>query len=119
MPVKDAADLLSEPVPFEKASTPDPPVAIVLKNLTISEGKKLEILTRTNPALANAAQIGYIFSTMFGSKYVAGRVEHIECLAISMDGKGREEQISALQAGGKLPDSYFEGSGSSDFDEAR
>lgn len=119
MPVKDAADLLSEPAPFEKTSTPDPPVAIVLKNLTTQDGKKLEVLTRTNPNLANAAQIGFIFSSMYRSAYVSSRVELIERLAISMDGKGREEQISALQAGGKLPDSYFEGGGSADFDEAR
>ena len=35
--------------------------------------------------------------------------------AVSMDGKGREEQIAALQAGGKLPDSYFD-HGSSTFE---
>lgn len=117
--MKDAADLLSEPVTLQKESAPDAPITVVLNNLTTTEGRKLEILTRTNPNLANAAQIGFIFYNMYGSKYVRDRVEQIECLAISMDGKGREEQISALQAGGKLPDSYFEGAGTSDFSEAQ
>lgn len=115
---KSASDLLTEPAPLVKDSTPPAPITVVLDNLTVTEGKKLNILTRTNPNLANAVQIGYIYSTMFNSQYVASRVETIEQLAISMDGKGREEQIGALQAGGKLPDSFFEGGSNADFDEA-
>ena len=115
---KDASDLLSEPMNFVKQEAPDAPITVVLNNLTTTEGKKLEILTRTNPNLANAAQIGFIFASMYGSDYVSRRVEMIERLAVSMEGKGREEQISALQAGGRLPDSYFESGSSADFDEA-
>lgn len=117
---KDAADLLSNPSQIAKGSSkPDAPVSVVLKNLMTTQGKELEVLTRTNTNLADAAQIGFIFASIYGSKYVAARVELIERLAISMDGKGREEQINALQAGGKLPDSYFEKRGSSEFTEAR
>lgn len=117
---KDASDLLSSPEPIAKASgKPEAPVTVVLRNLKVTEGKDLEVLTRTNPNLANAAQIGFIFSSMYGSKYVAQRVELIERLAVSMDGKGREEQISALQAGGTLPDSYFDKQKGTEFGEAR
>jgi hypothetical protein len=117
---KDASDLLTNPANIAKApSKPDAPVSVVLKNLMTTEGKELEILTRTNPNLANAAQIGFIFASIYGSKYVAARVELIERLAISMEGKGREEQISALQAGGKLPDAYFDKQKSAEFTEAR
>lgn len=119
MTSKSAEELFNNPAPIVKDSSPPAPISIVLDNLTVTEGKKLTILTRTNPKLANAAQIGYIYATMFNSSYVAGRVELIEQLAISMEGKGREEQIGALQAGGKLPDSFFEGNASPDFDEAR
>lgn len=116
---KSAEDLLDKPmVAKERGSKPDAPVTVVLNNLTTVEGKKLEILTRTNPNLAEAAQVGFIFSRMFGSQYVASRVELIERLAISMDGKGREEQINALQAGGKLPDSYFEKGNRGEFEGA-
>lgn len=115
---KSAAELLTDPAPITKESAPPAPITVVLDNLTVTEGKKLNILTRTNPNLANAVQIGYIYSTMFNSQYVASRVETIEQLAISMDGKGREEQIGALQAGGKLPDSFFESKAKPDFDEA-
>lgn len=117
---KDASELLSAPQAVARASgKPDAPVTVVLNNLTVTEGQKLEILTRTNPNLANAAQIGFIFKHMYGSAYVAKRVELIERLAVSMDGKGREEQISALQAGGALPDSYFDKKSSGEFSEAR
>lgn len=118
---KDASDLLTNPVDVATGArkAPDAPVTVVLKNLMTTEGKELEVLTRTNPNLANAAQIGFIFASIYGSHYVASRVELIERLAISMDGKGREEQINALQAGGKLPDSYFEKKGNSEFSEAR
>lgn len=117
---KDASDLLSNPQTIAKTpSKPDAPVSVVLKNLMTTEGKELEVLTRTNPNLANAAQIGFIFATIYGSKYIASRVELIERLAISMEGKGREEQISALQAGGKLPDAYFDKKPNAEFSEAR
>lgn len=117
---KDASELLGAPQTLARASgKPEAPVTTVLNNLTITEGRKLDILTRTNPALANAAQIGLIFRRMFGSEYVADRVQLIECLSISMDGKGREEQISALQAGGTLPDSYFDKKSSGEYSEAR
>lgn len=116
---RTASDLLADPhAVTPRNSKPDAPITVVLGNLTTVDGKKLEILTRTNPNLAEAAQIGFIFSTMFNSKYVSNRVELIERLAISMDGKGREEQISALQAGGKLPDSYFDKNGRSEIEEA-
>lgn len=116
---RSASDLLSDPMTVSASNKkPDAPIAVVLNNLTTVEGKKLEILTRTNPNLAEAAQVGFIFRKMFGSSYVAERVELIDRLAISMDGKGREEQISALQAGGKLPDSYFDKGSRAEFEEA-
>lgn len=116
---KSAEDLLDKPMTVKASSgKPDAPVTVVLNNLTTVEGKKLEILTRTNPNLADAAQVGFIFSKMFGSQYVAQRVELIERLAISMEGKGREEQINALQAGGKLPDSYFDKGNRGEFEGA-
>lgn len=89
--------------------------------MMVEDGKKLELMTRANPTMARAAQICYIFSTMIkmndsevvGSKYVAGRMEQLERLGVGMNGLGRQDQIAALQAGGRLPDAYYERPGAS------
>lgn len=76
-------------------------------------------MTRTNPTLARACHLGYIFCTTiahdnedcqpeYGNPYVMGYIELQERLAVSMAGKGRQDLIDALNAGGKLPDSYYQ-----------
>lgn len=114
---KTVDDLNSNPIPLsvDKNDKPLPPVSVVVSNLLTEDGARLELLTRNNPTLAKAAQIGFIFSTMIkeedgstGCPYVGERIEHIERLAVSEGGKGREDQIAALQAGGKLPDTYYD-----------
>ena len=115
---KTVDELNQNPIPLsvDKNDKPLPPVSVVVSNLLTEEGPRLELLTRNNPTLAKAAQIGFIFSTMLteeaaqvpGCPYVGERIEHIMRLAVSEGGKGREDQISALQAGGKLPDTYYD-----------
>lgn len=105
-----------------EAMTQDAPVNTVLNNFMIPSGPGLELLTRTTPNLARAGEICMIYGTMFkqedgtmGIPYMRDFSAQLMRFAVSMDGKGREEQISALQAGGKLPDSYFD-HGSSTFE---
>lgn len=116
MPARDPTDLIRNPnAGGALGKTPPAPVIVALDNLVTVDGLKLELLTRTNPVLAMAAQLGYIYThtikmedgTM-GSEYVAGRIGQIERLSVSMGGQGRADQIAALQAGGSVPDSYFE-----------
>lgn len=123
---KNPSELLNEPPEkVASASKTDAPISVVLRNFMVESGKKLELMTRANPTMARAAQIGYIFSTMIkmndservGSEYVAGRIEQLERLGVGMSGLGRQDQIAALQAGGRLPDAYYERSaGSQQFD---
>lgn len=106
------------PVSVDKNEKPLPPVSVVVSNLLTEDGPRLELLTRNNPVLSKAVQIGFIFSNMIaeeddtvGCPYVMDRMNSIMRLAVSQDGKGREDQIAALQAGGKLPDSYYDDGG--------
>ena len=95
---------------------PVPPVSIVLDYFALESGKRLELLTRTNPNLARAAQIGLIFTRHIRpepthdsqSLYVLGRVEQLERLAVSIDSGGRMDMIAALDAGGSLPGEYYD-----------
>lgn len=102
-----------------EAMKQDAPVNTVLNNFMIPSGPGLELLTRTTPQLAKAGEICLIYGTQFvmedgtmGSAYVRELGSQLMRFAVSMDGKGREEQIGALQAGGRLPDSYFDKGGS-------
>ena len=100
----------------------DAPINTVLGNFMIPSGPGLELLTRTTPQLARAAEACMIFGTQIaledgsvGSPFVRDLWALIMRMSVSMDGRGRSEQIEALQAGGKLPDSYFD-KGSSTFE---
>lgn len=97
-----------------------PPLTVVLDNLAVTEGKALEILTRTTPELARAALVGFIFNSTIieegfnapGCPYVRDRIEQVERFAVSIDAQGREDQIEALRAAGGA-----ETGGASSFDE--
>lgn len=98
-----------------EAMKQDAPVNTVLSNFMIPDGPGLELLTRTTPNLARAGEICLIYGTMIeaedgtpGIPYMRDLFAQLMRFAVSMDGKGRQEQIDALQAGGKLPDSYFD-----------
>lgn len=88
---------------------PDLPVNGIADKLTQEQGTKLEINTRANPKLVNAVAFGYVYTTRFHSSYVQGRLDELMRLAVSMDGKGRNELIDCLRAGGSVPDAYYNG----------
>lgn len=114
-----ANKLKSNPPPLKANEPKEAPIQTAYKILTVTEGLLLELMTRTNPTLARACHLGYIFCTTiahdgpgglpeFGNPYVESYIELQERLAVSMSGKGRQELIDALGAGGKLPDSYYQ-----------
>lgn len=114
-----ANKLTKNPPIFKAAEPKEAPIQTAYHHLTVEEGRPLELMTRTNPTLARACHLGYIFTHTiahdgedglpeFGNTYVAGYIELQERLAVSMAGKGRQELIDALGQGGKLPDSYYE-----------
>ena len=118
MPRKNPIELLNEEdtVSRDKKQKPEAPVAVVLKHFMSKTGHDLELTSRMNGPAIKAAQVTYIFSTQLrdpvtgeiGSPFLCGMMEQIERLLVSRDGLGRQDQISALQAGGRLPDSYYQ-----------
>ena len=110
MTQKTGGDLLDNPDEFPM----DDPVGLqtpfdkATDLLSTTEGKTLEIMTRTTQEIAEAAAISYGLSTMFGLSYIKGRMEQIERLAISRGGQGRTDIVDSLKAGSGVSDGFYE-----------
>lgn len=94
-----------------ESSGQEPPVSRGMMHLTTTRGAELEILTRTSVAIVRAIDAGSIFAGRYRSSYIQSRIEQMERLAISNDGQGRDEIIRVIQAGGRLPDAYYQAAG--------
>lgn len=104
---RKATDMLSDPYRFDP-SAPDPPVSKGMGYLTKTDGLALEILTRTNGEIVKAIAAGYAFAVRYNSPYIKNKIEQIERLAISSGGKGRQEVIDVVHAGGAMSDAFYE-----------
>lgn len=93
--------------PQQDRGRPDPPVSKGLGYLMTVNGMGMEILTRTRPKIVRAIDAGTVYVYRYCSPYIQGRIEQIERLAVSDEGLGREELIRMIEAGGRLPDSYY------------
>lgn len=113
---RKATDMLEDPFHFDP-STPDPPVSKGMGYLTKTDGLALEILTRTNGEIVKAIAAGYAFAVRYNSPYIRNKIEQIERLAISSGGKGRQEVIDVVHAGGTLSDAFYDrqGTGPADY----
>lgn len=105
-----ATDMLEDPFHFDP-SAPDPPVSKGMGYLTKTDGVALEILTRTNREIIQAISAGYAYAVRYNSPYIRSKIEQIERLAISSGGKGRQELIDVVHAGGSLPDAFYGATG--------
>lgn len=110
-------DLLNKPeTDAPKKDKPEAPVTTVIKHLMHEHGEPLELTTRMTPGAARANQISFIFATQIkcpvtgemGSVFMSDMMAQINRLLVSYGGKGREDLIAALQAGGHLPDAYYQ-----------
>lgn len=110
------------------SSTREAPIQSAFRYLTATEGDSLQLMTRANPILAQAAQVGYIFSKVLKypgpentletkNDYVSGYCEQLMRFSVSKDAGGREDIIRALGEGGKVPESYYEGKVKQTFEE--
>lgn len=89
--IKDIGDMPHGPAesPFDKA----------LDTLTVQEGPPMELMTRANPRLINAATVAYTMIKSFDSDYIRGKIGQIMRLAVSQNGRGRQEIVDSLKAG--------------------
>lgn len=102
-----------------KESSKKLPVTDVVGRLTTETGPQLEIMSRTTPRMVEAAQVGFIYSSMLSSTYVSRRIDQILRLGISASGAGRSDMIEALRAGGAAPDSFYKDDGGKGYNYIR
>ena len=109
---RNATELLDDPQVPEVGempeTVPDTPYAMAFGLLSALGGEKLEIMTRANPRLVQAAQVSYCMVAQFGSSYIAGENDQLGRYAVSIQGEGRKEIVDSLRAGGDMPDAYYE-----------
>lgn len=105
--MKPSSSLKTNPQFHFKKEGPEAPVKTVVDKLSVTDGASLDILTRSDVALARAKEMSYIYEFLYNSAFVRGYVETAQRSAISRNGLAREELISSLEAGGKLPPEYY------------
>ena len=112
--VPPASDLLDNynPTVFDDSvpSNGDTPYDKTYDALMTTGGKRLELLTRTTPKLAQAVSVGYTMIANFKSSYLQGKIDTLMRLHVSMGGKGRAEMVDSLKAGSGVPDAYYDAS---------
>ena len=102
-----AMDLEKHPL-FMARKANEAPVTRGMEHLTVTEGYRLEEMTRIQTAQQmNAHGIAYVYGRIYGSKYVKGRVAQNDRLAEAKDGLRSRELIDMVQAGGALPSEYY------------
>lgn len=104
---KKAADLFDQPPQYIDNSQPDPPVTTGIDKLSTLDGQQLEIMTRTNRAIVRGIQSGTAFQSRYKSLYIQRKTEQLMRLAISSGGKGRQDIIDIVKAGGQMPDAFY------------
>lgn len=93
---------------FAVKSKPDLPINSVVRELVNQSGPSLEMTTNCTQQLAYAAAMGHLYGSdiSFGSDWVKSRIDQLLRLAVSINGRGRQDLISALAAG-QIPGEYY------------
>lgn len=92
---------------FRATQIPELPVKTATKILTQTEGRGLKQNTRATPKIVGAVMFGYPYVARWGDEYVGGMLDDLMCLAIGMNGDGRNDLINLVKAGGQPPEGYF------------
>lgn len=101
---------------FKGNTPPEAPVSKGIENLTAEEGSRLQLMTRvTNKETRLAVAIANIYTNIYGSKYVKGRINETLRLDVATNGLGRRDIIDVIDAGGTLPPEYYTGQPKSKF----
>lgn len=104
---RTAADLKNNPHLRTMPEAPEAPVKTVVDKLSATEGKQLQLTTRTNASIAKAMHTAYLYGEIFDLQVIRGEAELLMRMAISQGGLGRRELIDSLDAGGKMPAEYY------------
>lgn len=112
---KRAADLFSEPPDLTADQAQEPPVSKGMEILSTLDGDRLETVTRTNRAIVAGINAGTAYVARYNSIYIRQRTERLMRLAISMGGKGRQDIVDLVKAGGTMTDAYYARGGQSEY----
>lgn len=115
MPKISGKDLLDNPQDEydeevgEMQSVSDTPFDKGFGLLSETQGERLEIMTRTNPAIARAGSIALAYKHRFpNNKFIQALYEQTERHAISIGGQGRKEVAVTVQAFSGATASYYD-----------
>lgn len=92
---------------FAVPNLPELPIKTATTTLTQTEGRGLKQNTRANKGLIEAVMFGYPWVQRWDDEYVGNMLDDMMCMAISADGQGRRDIIDCLDAGGQVPDAYY------------
>ena len=107
--VRHAPELEKRPL-FKGNTPPEAPVSKGIANLTSEDGPRLQLMTRVrSKEVLQAVAIANIYTNIYGSKYVKGRINEALRMNVSIDGQGRRDIIDIVEAGGVLPPEYYTG----------
>ena len=107
--VRHAPELEKNPL-FKFNSVPEAPVSKGISNLTSENGERLQLMSRVNSReMLQAVAIANIYTNIYGSRYVKGRINEALRMNVSIGGQGRREIIDIVDAGGTLPPEYYTG----------
>lgn len=116
MAKKDLGDLLNNPRLTEDTSVmedaaPVTPYDKAFSMLSTVSGPHMELMTRANPKMAEAARVTLTFSR-FGLPYVNEVMDKVMRFAPALNGEVRKEFVESLKGmGASMPDAFFEGGG--------
>ena len=109
MSLRHAPELEKNPL-FQFNTVPEAPVSKGISNLTSEYGPRLQLMSRINSReMLQAIAIANIYTNIYGSRYVKGRIDEALRTNVSIGGQGRREIIDIVEAGGTLPPEYYTG----------
>ena len=109
MATRHAPELEKHPL-FQMNSNPEAPVSKGIANLTSEDGARLQLMSRVNSReMLQAVAIANIYTNIYGSRYVKGRINEALRMNVSIGGQGRRDIIDIVEAGGSLPPEYYTG----------
>lgn len=95
---------------FKGNTPPEAPVSKGIENLTAERGARLQLMSRINSReMTQAIAIANIYTNIYGSRYVKGRIDEALRVNVSIGGQGRRDIIDIVDAGGSLPPEYYTG----------
>lgn len=112
---KPMSSLLEDPEVSETDVMDDAPAVTpydkAFSMLSTIRGPKMQLMTRGNPKMAEAARVAHIYGCK-GSRYALEVMDTIYRFGAGLNGEVRREFVESLKSmGASMPDAFFDGGG--------